>query len=210
MALTGSMPAGSLTLRLRDAGPVLYPGGTGLIPFLHGTSYYYSLPDLATGGTLTLGGKTFEVHGQSWLDRQWGTWDWTGLRKWTWMALQLRNGADLNLWDMFDSTGETHYATVVYPDRTQEVVSVTPLAAGSSGFWRSPVTGQRYATSWIVRIPHLRAVLRVGASPADQELLASYPGITPSIFEGAATVAGTWQGRAVSGAAYVEQLGHWK
>lgn len=210
MTLAGSLPAGGLSLHLRDTGPTLYPGGTGLIPFLGGTTYYYSLPNLATRGTLTLNGKTFAVSGQSWLDRQWGTWDWTKLGKWTWMAIQLRNGANLNMFDMFDTTGETHYATVAYPDGTQQVVSVTPLSAGSSGFWRSPVTGQRYATSWVLRIPHLHAVLRVNASPAGQEVLANYPGVTPSMFEGAASVNGRWQGENVSGAAYVEQLGHWQ
>jgi predicted secreted hydrolase len=36
----------------------MYGNGTGLCPFLAGSSYYYSLPNLQTFGTLTLNGKT--------------------------------------------------------------------------------------------------------------------------------------------------------
>jgi len=209
MSLTATLPAGRITLRLRDAGPALYPGGAGLIPFLAGSSFYYSLPSLATSGTLTVAGHRYKVTGQSWLDRQWGSWDWTKLGKWTWMAIQLGNGERLNLWDIYSSDGENPYATVVYPDGHQTIVAITPLARQSSGFWISPVTGQRYATRWIVHIPALRTVLDIRAFPRDQEVMASFPGVTPSEFEGAATVTGTAAGRPITGQAYVEQLGHW-
>lgn len=210
MSLTATLPAGTITLRLRDAGPALYPGGTGLIPFLAGQSFYYSLPSLATTGTLTVAGHRYLVTGQSWLDRQWGSWDWTKLHKWTWMAIQLAGGERLNLWDMYSADGENPYATVLYPDGHQSIVPITPVARSASGFWTSPVTGQRYATRWIVRIPDLRAVLNVRAFPQDQEVMASFPGVTPSEFEGSATVTGIAAGRPVTGQAYVEQLGHWK
>ena len=77
MHLTATLPQGHLDLRLNAKGPTNYMNGTGLIPFLKGSSYYYSLPDLQTSGTLTLNGKTSTVTGLSWLDRQWGNWDLT-------------------------------------------------------------------------------------------------------------------------------------
>ena len=92
MHLHARLPVGDIDLTLSARGPVLYNNGTGLIPFLAGTSYYYSLPRLASQGTLTVNNHTYRVTGQSWLDRQWGTWDWSTVEKWTWMPLQLSNG----------------------------------------------------------------------------------------------------------------------
>jgi predicted secreted hydrolase len=211
MHLTAELPnrAGTLHLRLRAVGPTLYANGTGLFPFLGGTSYYYSLPSLQTTGTLTMRGKSTHVNGTSWLDRQWGSWDWSKLHRWTWMALQLGNGQVLNLWDLFDAAGETHWATVLNSDGSERVVSVKPLAGRASDFRTSRATGQRYAGRWTVEIPALQARLTVTARPVLQEIDAGAP-FTPGINEAASTVAGTYLGRRVTGEAYVEQFGIWK
>lgn len=211
MHLTADLPhgMGTLDLTLQDSGPTLYNNGTGLFPFLGGTSYYYSLPDLRTSGTLTLDGKTIPVRGTSWLDRQWGNWNWATLHKWTWMALQLSNGQELNLWDLFDSSGEEHWATVLNPDGSERIVSVNPLAPTAGSFETSPATGQRYAGKWIVEIPSLDARLTVTGTPVLQEIVAGSP-LTPGINEADASVTGTYLGHPVTGQAYVEQFGHWK
>ncbi|MEA2212088.1 MAG: hypothetical protein QOF83_2036, partial [Solirubrobacteraceae bacterium] len=184
MHLTADLPQGMgrLRLTLKAVGPTLYDNGTGLFPFLGGSSYYYSLPHVQTAGTLTLGGKSTPVRGTSWLDRQWGNWDWSKLHRWTWMALQLSNGQALNLWDMFDVNGETHWATVLSPDGSERVVSVRPLASHATHFRTSAVTGQRYAGKWIVRIPSLKAKLTVTARPVVQEIHAGAP-FSPGINE---------------------------
>jgi predicted secreted hydrolase len=207
MRLHATLPVGEIDLTLSARGPALYNNGTGLMPFLGGTSYYYSLPSLASQGTLTANNHTYQVTGQSWLDRQWGTSDWsTTLQKWTWMALQLSNGDRVNLWDLFAEGGELHYATVLRPDGTHELVAVNPLADGTSGFWTSPTTGKRYGTRWIVNIPALDASLTVVAQPQGQEVQEASGGI----FEGAASVTGRYRGKPVTGQAYVEQLGDWR
>jgi predicted secreted hydrolase len=211
MHLKADLPhgMGTLDLTLDAVGPTLYDNGTGLFPILGGTSYYYSLPNLRTAGTLTVNGTTQHVTGLSWLDRQWGTWDWTQLHRWTWMALQLGNGQSLDLWDLIDTSGETHWATVLSPDGSERVVSVEPLAPGASHFQTSPTTGQRYAGQWIVRIPSLNATFTVTAKPVLQEVVAGVP-FTPGINESDASVHGTYQNKPVSGEAYVEQFGIWQ
>jgi predicted secreted hydrolase len=208
MHLTATLPQGSLSLNLDAVGPVLYDNGTGLFPFLGGSSYYYSLPDVRTTGTLTLNGQTSQVTGKSWLDRQWGNWDWSQLDKWTWMSIQLGNGDSLDLWDLFDKQGEGHWATVLRPDGSESVVSVDPLAKDATDFQTSPTTGQTYAGKWTVRIPSLNTTLTVTASPVLQEVQAGVP-FTPGINEAASTVTGVSGGRPVSGQAYVEQFGIW-
>lgn len=209
MHLTATLPEATLDLRLNAQGPAMYGNGTGLFPFLGGFSYYYSLPDLRTTGTLTLNGTASRVTGESWLDRQYGNWDWNQLGKWTWMSIQLDNGESVNLWDLFDKqNGEQHWATVLHRDGSESVVSVDPLAPGASRFQISPTTGQRYAGRWTVVIPSLKARLTVTATPVLQEIQADVP-FSPGIDEAAAGVTGAYQGRHVAGKVYVEQLGHW-
>jgi predicted secreted hydrolase len=125
------------------------------------------------------------------------------------MALQLGNGQTLNLWDLFDSGGETHWATVLSPDGSERVVSVNPLATHATDFRTSHATGQRYAGRWIVEIPTLQAKLNITAKPVLQEIDAGAP-FSPGINEAAASVAGTYAGRPVTGLAYVEQFGIWR
>ena len=210
MHLKADLPdgRGALDLTLKAVGPAMYNNGTGLFPFLDDTSYYYSLPNLQTSGTLTLDGKTKKVTGSSWLDRQWGNWTWNSVHRWTWMAIRLDNGQILNLWDLTDDKGEKHWATVLKPDGSHRLVSVNPLAPQARHFETSPTTGQRYAGKWTVTIPSLKAKLVVTAKPVLQEIQANRA-FTPGINEASASVRGTYEGRTVKGDAYVEQLGHW-
>lgn len=205
MHLHATLPVGEIDLTLDARGTVLYNNGTGLMPFLGGSSYYYSLPSVASQGTITENHRTYQVTGESWVDRQWGTWDWSTGHKWTWMALQLANGDRINLWDLFDATGESHYATVLHPDGTEQIVAVNPLADGTSDYWTSPTSGKRYGTRWKVAIPALDANLIVVTSPRGQEIQAD-----GGIFEGASTISGTYRGAPAAGEAYVEQFGAWQ
>jgi predicted secreted hydrolase len=209
MRLTATIPQGRIDLTLNAVGPVMYNNGTGLFPFLGGSSYYYSLPHLRSSGTLTLNGKTSAVTGDSWLDRQWGDWSWGQLDRWTWMAIRLDNGDSLNLWDLFDKQSEQHWATVLYADGSERVVSVDPLANDASHFRTSPTTSQRYAGAWIVEVPSLHLKLTVTAKPVLQEIQVGAP-FTPGINEADSRATGTDQGKAVSGEVYVEQFGIWK
>ena len=205
MRLHATLPVGEIDMTLSARGPAMYNNGTGLIPFLDGTSYYYSLPSLATQGTLKVNTRTYPVTGQSWMDHQWGSWNQDTLQKWTWMPLQLSNGDRINLWDMIATDREFPYATVLHPDGTHEVVAVNPLADTTSDFWTSPSTGKRYGTRWTVNIPALDASLTVVAQPQGQELEASR-----GLYEGAATVTGRYRGKPITGLAYAEQYGNWR
>lgn len=205
MRLTATMPTGSIDLTLDARGPALYPDGGGLMPFLGGSSYYYSLTHIATSGTITEEGRRYAVTGQSWLDHQWGDWNWGTALKWTWMGIQLSNGDSLNLWDIFSSGTEHAYATVLCPDGTEKIVAVDPLKPTTSGLVTSPSTGQQYGSRWGVRIPALAATLQVSASPRLQEIQDD-----GGIYEGDSAITGSFEGSPVTGQAYVEQLGDWQ
>ena len=209
MHLTATLPQGRLDLQLNAEGPVLYNSGTGLFPFLNGSSYYYSVPNVQTSGTLTLGSTTSKVTGTSWFDRQWGSWDWTQLDRWTWMGIHLDNGESLNLWDLFTKQGEERWATVLHADGSESIVPISPLAKDATDFATSPTTGQRYAGKWTVEIPSLNTSLTVTATPTLQEIQAKQP-FSPGVNEAASTVTGSYQGKPITGLAYVEQFGIWK
>jgi predicted secreted hydrolase len=206
----GSAPAATINLTLDAEGPTIYNGGTGLIPFAGGSSYYYSLPDLATTGTITESGKNFPVQGTSWLDHQWGDFALSGLGDghWTWMGIHLRDGVSLDLADIFSASGQQNsFATVVEPSGEEDIVAVTPLAATTSGFVTSPTSGQRYGSRWVVNIPELHTSLTVRAVPALQEIGVS---TIAAANEAASTVTGRYEGVPVTGQAEVEQLGNFR
>lgn len=205
MRLHATLPAGEIDLTLSTRGPAMYHNGTGLIPFLGGTSYYYSLPSLASRGTLTTNGRTYQVTGESWLDRQWGTWEWNTLQKWTWMGVQLSDGDRINLWDLFAQGSEFPYATVLRPDGIHEIVAVNSLANTTYDFWTSPTTGKRYGTRWTVNIPALNASLTIVVKPQGQEVQAF-----DGLHEGAGSVTGRYRGKPITGQVYVEQVGNWR
>jgi Lipocalin-like domain len=125
------------------------------------------------------------------------------------MAIQLRNGESINLWDLFSTQGEQHWATVLHRDGSENLASVSPLAKRASHFATSPTTGQRYAGKCTVEIPGLKTTLTVTATPTLQEIRANAP-FSPGIDEAASTVTGTFQSKCTTGQAFVEQFGIWK
>ena len=210
MPAQASAPAATINLTLDAKGPTVYNGGTALIPFLGGTSYYYSLPNLATTGTITENGHKFPVKGTSWLDHQWGdfTFSALGTGHWTWMGVHLSNGVSIVLADIISSSGKQNsFATVVEPSGKEDIVAVTPLAATTSGFVTSSATRQRYGSRWQVNIPELHTSLTVRAFPALQEIGIS---TIAAANEAASTVTGRYEGVPVTGQAEAEQLGNFQ
>ena len=203
MEVLAVVPEGTMDLTLRPTGPVLYNMGTGYFPLFDKDQYpqvEYAFPTMTTTGSLTLNGRTDEVTGLTWFDRQWGPQPAslsTGKASWTWMDLNLSNGDRLSLWDTID-TSELAWATVLHPDGSQTIVEVTPVAEGASDVWTSPATGNHYPTHWAITIPSLNASLSVTAVTEEQEFLA------PPRYEGSATVSGVYQGNDVTGYTYVE------
>jgi predicted secreted hydrolase len=203
MTASASLPGASFNLRLRSLRPALDVGGTGFIPFGDGGSYYYSLTDIASSGTLRIGAHTYRVSGVSWLDHQWGNWSWSGVKGWTWMALQLGNGIQMSVFD-FHAVRSVSEANLLLPSGHTRVlpgVTITP-----TGRWRSPHTGATYPAGWRVRIPALHVDLRVLPTVADQELVLTQPR-SGSYWEGSGRVQGTYQGKHVTGMSYTELTG---
>lgn len=204
MRLRAGFGNNSLHLQLDSRRPPMDVGGRGYIPFGNGYSYYYSLTDVATHGTLVVAGQRYPVSGISWLDHQWGNWSWQQVRGWQWMALQLSDGTQLSVFD-FHGAQRVRAASVLLPNgqlRTIHAARIRHL-----GTWRSPHTHALYPSGWEVTIGAIRARLRVEPSVLDQEM--TIPGEPrASYWEGSGTVRGTLQGKRVTGLSYTELTGY--
>ncbi|MFD5537712.1 lipocalin family protein [Streptomyces sp. NPDC127079] len=203
MRLRAKVPEGTIDVTLRPRGNVLYNLGTGYFPMFGDAkyaNYEYALPTVDTSGTLTVNGRTEKVHGQSWLDRQWGPLPdlSTGRASWSWMNLNLSNGDKVSIWNQQYDGKKNNFATILKPDGTQTLTEAT-LTPDESTRWTSPTTGKSYPTRWKVSIPGADAKLNVGVYAKNQELLVPAPG-----YEGSAKVTGSYGHRKVTGTTYVE------
>jgi len=193
----------SIIFKLSDQmGPVLQ-GESGLSRKGPGNaSYYYSLPDLNTSGTITAGGKTYTVSGSSWMDHEFSTSalasDQVG---WDWFALQLEDGRRLMLFTLRKSDGSVDpysSATLIQPDGSTTVLGVEDFTVSVENQWSSPTSGAQYPSAWRVQIPSQRLDLQIEPVLADQELNLAF-----IYWEGAVDVRGS-----VTGRGYVELTGY--
>jgi predicted secreted hydrolase len=210
-ALTGPQNAGyALNLNTTPTRPVVLHSGTGYENYGNGiTAGYYSYPRLATTGTLTVGGKTHQVSGELWYDRQWNCtaivtkdvgWDWLSIQldqpQEEFMLNTLRNnatGQQLNNGTFSRASGPSLHLTG--PD-----FQLTPLT-----YWTSPTSKKKYPAKWRVQVPGQGYDLTVEPLVPDQELaLRFFHTFTMYYWEGMCKVTGTHNGQLVTGKAYVE------
>jgi predicted secreted hydrolase len=200
---------------------VLTPGKP---PVLHGrqrmhskgdapgnASYYYSLTRMETRGSLSIGGKTYTVTGQSWMDHEFSSsFLEAGQQGWDWFALVLDDGSELMLYQMRrnDGTRDRHSSgTLVHPDGTWETVSQAEFTLTAGRKWTSPASNAAYPIAWNLRIPGHKMDLEVRAAFPSQELNS----ITSTGFpywEGSIVVSGTRDGKPLAGRGYLEMTGY--
>lgn len=202
--IQSSLPSVSLALTAVSQRPPMLVHG-GVIAWGSGSSYYYSLTHMATAGIVSIKGHPMHVQGIAWMDHQWGTWPALSLAGWTWMALQLDDGADISLVNENPATlPQSRWAMGLLPDGRQVYVpdaTITPL-----GSWRSSHTGVRYASGWHVTVPRLHLDVLVRPTVRDQELVDRWGDsrFFSSYWEGSCVVTGTRAGHRVTGKAYTE------
>lgn len=181
-------PQGALTLHLVPKLPYVRHGVRGVIRQGPAPSAYYSAPRLAATGTLVAGGRRLKVHGQGWLDHQWGNFptDQSSLH-WNWFACQLADGRALMLYQFLDPDGVPtgiQSGTLVASDgrgRHLQRFTISP-----HGPFLHPAGAQaKYPQAWSLSIPagHLKLSLRSLA--ANQFIAMEF---VPSFWEGAAAI----------------------
>lgn len=209
-ALAAEMPGYGLRLDVATTKPVALHEGDAYIEYGNGTaSYYYSWTRLTASGELEIDGKAVPVTGTAWMDHQWGDFATYQEGGWDWYALQLDDGRDVMLYVIRDASGEPVFlhGSLVAPEGTLTVFGRGDFVVTPTGEWTSGATGTTYPAGWRIEVPAVGLDLAVTPTMPDQEL--DTRATTGVIYwEGDAVVAGTADGKAVRGNAYVELTGY--
>ncbi|OYU14746.1 MAG: carotenoid 1,2-hydratase [Alphaproteobacteria bacterium PA4] len=197
----------ALDLRLTPGQPVLLQGRGGYSqkgPDPREASHYYSLPQLAVGGTLRLAGQAQRVTGTAWLDREWSS---TLLNPravgWDWLGLNMADGGALTLFRVRDAAGGAVWAGGSWRDAAGRLTSLAPadVQFQPGRLWRSPRTGARYPVAPLIAVLLDGRWRRFTVAPLfDDQELDSRSGGGPVYWEGAVTVPG--------GRGYLEMTGY--
>lgn len=169
-------------------------------------SYYYSIPRLETEGTLSVGGRSFRVEGNSWLDREWGSSALAPYQQgWDWFALQLDDDTELMYYNLRRRDGSRDpfsAGTFVGADGRSMHLDADDVELEITDTWESPLGG-RYPMGWRLRVADLGLALEVVPVMKGQELATNV-----RYWEGAVDVRGRRRDRQVGGRGYVELTGY--
>jgi len=165
-------------------------------------SYYYSLTNNPSQGTITTPRGTFEVTGNSWMDREWST---TVVDKkaigWDWFSLQLDDQREIMFFHIRREDGSIEPAsggTIILSDGTTRRLALDEVQITKLDTWTSPKSGATYPSEWSFAIPSEGIDLHITPLLNDQELQVSF-----TYWEGAVKIEGTQ-----SGYGYIELTGY--
>jgi len=169
----------SMVLQAQPSQALLLQGEAGWSrkgPDASQASFYYSQPQLAVEGRVSIAGQMHQVRGRAWLDHEWSEallhpqavgWDWIGINLHDGSALtafRLRRADGTALWagGSFRRPGSSSSQT---PD---QVFGPSEVAFLPQRHWSSPTTGIRYPVDWQIQTP--AGVFRVKTLLDAQEL----------------------------------------
>lgn len=168
----------AIDLRLYQMKRPALQGDNGLSPKsaeIGNASYYYSLTRLLSEGGITIGDKTFEVSGQSWMDHEFST---SALgdnaRGWDWFGLIFDDSTELMVGQIrqVDGSLESGFGGLyVYPDGETRYLDAADFSIAVTDTWRSPHSDAVYPAAWEISVEGDDG-FRIQVSPllADQEL----------------------------------------
>lgn len=194
-----------LDLTLELAKPVTLQGDKGLSAKSSepgNASYYYSLTNQHTHGTVTTPRGTFAVSGSSWKDHEWSSSVLPeGGLGWDWFALKLNNQTEVMFFYIRLEGGTIEpvsKGTLILPDGTTRLIPKDSVIVETLDTWESPRSGAVYPIEWNFAIPDEGFDLHLKAIIPQQELR-----VSTTYWEGAVQVNGSH-----TGAGYVELTGY--
>ena len=200
----------ALDLRLTQTLPPILHGDGGLSPKgpeEGNASYYYSIVQQETTGTVAVQGESYAVEGLSWKDHEYSTSALSpGAIGWDWFSLQMDSGAALMFFQIRREDGSLQpesSGTFIHPDGATQEVTLDMWQMEVTGTWESPHSGAEYPAGWRIRIPELDLILEGQPLLADQEL-----NVSTVYWEGVVNFAGMWQGENISATGYIELTGY--
>jgi predicted secreted hydrolase len=173
------------------------------------SSYYYSLPNLPTRGTLSVNKEELAVSGVSWMDHEFGS---NQLAEedigWDWFALHLPDSVEVMLYLLRRRDGT--FAPYAAGSIMRRGRVVRHLASGDfhcqpTAWWTSSHSGARYPVEWKIKFDDYDLGIR--AAFENQELdTRQSTGVV--YWEGYVNINGEHNGRRISGMGYLEMTGY--
>jgi predicted secreted hydrolase len=201
----------SLDLETRQSKPLLFQGPSGYSRKGEGpsaASLYYTLPRLATTGTISIDGSEFSVSGESWMDKEFGSNQLAeGQVGWDWFSLRLDDGRDLMVYLLRDGNGEVDFAraTLNPPQGAACYLDAKEFRVEALDTWRSLDTGAEYPINWRIEIPSEGLILTLTAEVPNQENVSR---LLPNLFYWEGSVQITDVNGVRLGQGYVELTGY--
>lgn len=177
---------------LLDQGPAAY-------------TYYYSLTGNDVTGIITFNGITENVTGSGWIDRQYGTVNPAEGLEYEWFSLQLSNGMDINMNNIFTSDNEIpetldYRLMSVYVDEdTQHTTSSFQLER--LGYSYTPDNRRCYSNKWRLTSDFNNIDMVISVINPDTEVVLPF-----RFYEGPTIISGTVNGNPVEGRGFAELL----
>ncbi len=210
MSLTATDRDFSIQLELSSGEkPVIHGQGgisqKGITP--GNASHYYSLARMPTNGSVSVGGETFTVTGESWMDHENGTsFLEKGTQGWDWFSAQLSDGSELMLFQLRGAAPGSNAGTLIKPNGTVIPLSADDFMLTPGKLWKSP-SGAQYPITWQIAVPKHQLTLECRAAMPNQEFSAdSTPGL--AYWEGAVEYSGASGDQKISGTGYLEMTGY--
>jgi predicted secreted hydrolase len=208
--LTAQQNGLALDLTLTASKPIVAHGDLGLSPKSDtpgNASYYLSFTRLATEGSISLGGESTPVTGESWFDHEWSTSALgAGAIGWDWFSLQLSDGQELMYFQIRREDGTLESAsggTLIAPDGSTRLLPASDVQIEVLDTWRSPNSDAVYPARWRIVIPSAGLDLEAEPWLPDQEMQVSFV-----YWEGAVKLSGTGNGQAIGGNGFIELTGY--
>ncbi|AKV08146.1 iron ABC transporter permease [Pseudomonas fluorescens NCIMB 11764] len=145
----------SYQLRLTSTRPPVLQGDKGFSQKSEQgqASYYYSQPFFQASGTLEIDGKTYQVSGPAWLDREWSSQPLTANQSgWDWFSLHLDSGEQVMLYRMRQKNGEPYLTgTWIDAQGQTQLLHATDIRLIPQD--TATVAGRSMPVRWSITIP---------------------------------------------------------
>jgi len=180
--------------------PILV-GGKGFVDNVGEETFYYSLPDLQTKGSLLIKGKEVAVTGTSWMDHQWGDF---GIPKgyWNWFSIQLHGDIQMVCYQVGNEISSHCLATISDADGHQKTYNKIEIIS-TKEIWKSPKSGVAYPLGWQIKIPEAGIVIDTRAFVKDHEII--FHGV--NYWEGPIDIKAKIKTKSFTGVGYQELVG---
>jgi predicted secreted hydrolase len=199
----------SLRLGLSQTQPLLLQGHDGISrkgPGPGEYSHYYSEPQLAADGSVTIAGRGVEASGSGWLDHEWSDRMLPAQAVgWVWIGINLFDGSALTAFVLRRADASSLWAGGSFRRPRQVAADFAPSAVRFSPGrrWRSAASGASYPVQWEVATPAGRFEVR---ALQDAQEVDSRAGTGAIYWEGLSELRDA-QGRRV-GLGYLEMTGY--